>query len=44
MKKPLFIFAFTVAIDFMLGVGQLMAEEIRVAVASNFGNAIKGLS
>jgi len=44
MKKPLFIFAFAVAIDFMLGVGQLMAEEIRVAVASNFGNAIKGLS
>jgi len=44
MKKPLFIYAFTVAIYFILGVGQLMAEEIHVAVASNFGNAIKGLS
>ena len=43
-KEPLIILALVVVFELMLGVGQLVADEIRVAVARNFSNTIKSIT
>ncbi len=44
MKKPLFIFLLIVVCNVSPGTGQLLADEIRVAVASNFATVMKKIS
>ena len=44
MRKPTLLYTLLVTIVLMLVAGQTMADEIRVAVASNFSNAIKHIA
>lgn len=44
MKIPTLFYTLAVAFALMLGAGKTMADEIRVAVASNFTDAIKSIA